>query len=425
MLRPSRLFQVRGSQVYTLALFFICFWSQRYALGKQTRAKGKLNTESRRAEQYLPIWFAIPRSKVLLNSSCSNKKQHFARVLPRKSRKEEYTFQTEEEYYREYEQSYFGVTYRKGGWDSLRHYEILARGSVPFFFDIESVPRLSLFRYPKKLVTKVMHLNGTPTVAAVANTVFASRGRSYALKKLSASLLDETKFDKRKYCVLKNQLLEYTRRYLTTSSLAEYVLSQIRKQTSVVVPRSLFIMGTSMFSQTAFLYHGFHCLGHHSSLSAWNGPISGYFMDSGKDTTATWGRGYSLAQTLNISVENSSTAKRTESSEELRLKERLETGYFNVLFVAAESLGTLSRGCCTIQTCYGHETLVRVKRYVRRFSPVVVTIDGNDLNQCHGSLTAELGKVHLHFVRETFNAVTGSLVRSPVTEAYANRSIPY
>ena len=39
-----------------------------------------------------------------------------------------------------YQNSLFSLTYRKTGWDCLRHYEILASGSIPLFLDLEKCP---------------------------------------------------------------------------------------------------------------------------------------------------------------------------------------------------------------------------------------------------------------------------------------------
>ena len=38
--------------------------------------------------------------------------------------------------------SWFGLTCRKGGWDSLRHYEILASGACLLFRDYDQKPKL-------------------------------------------------------------------------------------------------------------------------------------------------------------------------------------------------------------------------------------------------------------------------------------------
>ena len=45
---------------------------------------------------------------------------------------------------------------RKGGWDCLRHYEIMGNSCIPLFEDIQNAPRFTMMKLPKALLTKVM-----------------------------------------------------------------------------------------------------------------------------------------------------------------------------------------------------------------------------------------------------------------------------
>jgi hypothetical protein len=51
-------------------------------------------------------------------------------------------FKIEEEYYDDLSRSWFGLTCKKGGWDCLRHYEIIAAGSLLLFRDYDEKPLL-------------------------------------------------------------------------------------------------------------------------------------------------------------------------------------------------------------------------------------------------------------------------------------------
>ena len=42
----------------------------------------------------------------------------------------------------------------------MRHYEILAAGSIPYFTDIEKCPAKTLFRFPKELCKHAKNLAG-------------------------------------------------------------------------------------------------------------------------------------------------------------------------------------------------------------------------------------------------------------------------
>lgn len=53
-----------------------------------------------------------------------------------------YCFSNEQEYYNDMSRSCFGLTCKKGGWDSLRHYEILASGACLLFRDYHNKPPL-------------------------------------------------------------------------------------------------------------------------------------------------------------------------------------------------------------------------------------------------------------------------------------------
>lgn len=53
-----------------------------------------------------------------------------------------YKFTDEREYHDDLAKSWFGLTCRRGGWDALRHYEIIANGSVLLFKDYEKKPAL-------------------------------------------------------------------------------------------------------------------------------------------------------------------------------------------------------------------------------------------------------------------------------------------
>jgi len=62
----------------------------------------------------------------------------------------------EAEYYQMYRDSMFAMTQKKGGWDCLRHYEILANGCMPIFMGLEKCPVSTLVGFPKKLVLGAM-----------------------------------------------------------------------------------------------------------------------------------------------------------------------------------------------------------------------------------------------------------------------------
>jgi len=63
----------------------------------------------------------------------------------------------EDEYNKHYQESLFAYTGKKGGYECLRHYEILANGCLPIFKDIINCPDICLSTLPKNLINEYMN----------------------------------------------------------------------------------------------------------------------------------------------------------------------------------------------------------------------------------------------------------------------------
>jgi hypothetical protein len=100
-----------------------------------------------------PIAFAAPTNKGL-GVFDDTKIKDFSFITPLDKRT--YIYNTERDYYNDYAESRFGVTLKKAGWDCLRHYEIMSNGCIPYFIDIESCPKLTMFNFPKDLCKSVI-----------------------------------------------------------------------------------------------------------------------------------------------------------------------------------------------------------------------------------------------------------------------------
>jgi hypothetical protein len=150
-----------------------------------------------------PISFAIPEDVIL--SEIPNKIREHAALIP--GDMSTYIYNTEEEYKKGYQEAWLGLTYKKGGWDCLRHYEILANSCIPYFPDLAQCPSTTMVTFPKSLV---MSCNN----------------------KLASGELTEK--DCKKYLDL---LLSYTKHNLTTKSLAKMILSdkKIEKSTYIFI----------------------------------------------------------------------------------------------------------------------------------------------------------------------------------------------
>jgi hypothetical protein len=98
------------------------------------------------ARNLRPISFSIPEEKMV--TQLPEKKKLWPRhiVDPEVAARvpesrTSYAFSTEAEYYADLQNSKFGITTKRSGWDCLRHYEIAANGAVPCFRDLALKPQ--------------------------------------------------------------------------------------------------------------------------------------------------------------------------------------------------------------------------------------------------------------------------------------------
>jgi hypothetical protein len=164
-----------------------------------------------------PITFCIPEEKIV--QEVYPKTKLLSSLIPGQT--QTYIYTTERDYYNEYRQSYFAMTTKKGGWDCLRHYEILANGAVPFFPNIEHCPLNTMTHLPKILIQE-------------GNALYA---------RLSTKPLSElTGEDIREYDVLREKCMTHLRTFLTTEKMARYVLEKVNKPDA---KRVLYLSGTT------------------------------------------------------------------------------------------------------------------------------------------------------------------------------------
>lgn len=144
-----------------------------------------------------PISFSIPESKIV--GSVPTKTKGVGHIVPGDT--STYIFEDEESYRKDYQASVFGRTNKKGGWDCLRHYEILANGCIPLFRDLDKCPARTMTHFPKDLVCEAMQSDTPETYIP--------------------------------------RLLDYTRTHLTCRAMAQYVFDTVGCPT----PRKVLFLG--------------------------------------------------------------------------------------------------------------------------------------------------------------------------------------
>lgn len=170
-----------------------------------------------------PISFAIP--KEIIVDTIAEKEYYLMPLVP--GVKSTYIYSNEIEYHNAYKSSLFGLTWKKAGWDCLRHYEILSQGCVPLFIDIHHLPTSLMKTFPRQQVNKLLDVaikidgykkdmqfyygeEHSPVDMAITNIDFSTM-----------EFMDPNSYG---YYDIANNLLEHTKRYLTTEYLAKQVI---------------------------------------------------------------------------------------------------------------------------------------------------------------------------------------------------------
>jgi hypothetical protein len=199
--------------------------------GKGVYFKRELISES--INNVYPINFAIPKEKIvnIVNPKPLNV---LAPLIPGKN--SSYIYKNEQDYYQSYQNSIFALTYKKVGWDSLRHYEILSNGCIPLFLNIEKCPKNILTNLPKKLLFDIYN-----QYSWILNQFFPTN--IYKMKFLSIDkfLLYFVNLFKKKYdsttlinsypelIEIKKKMIDYTKKNLTTEKIvSNMILDTIR-----------------------------------------------------------------------------------------------------------------------------------------------------------------------------------------------------
>jgi len=144
-----------------------------------------------------PISFSIPKEKIVKDEKTIVKEKMLSDYKP-SSPGTGYIYDTESEYYKNYQDSFFGLTHKKGGWDCMRHYEILANYCIPYFPDLNNCPELTMFNFPKSDI-------------------------------LLSNKLIENEFNNDFYFDILNKLFEYTKNNLTTYESSKYIIECLKK----------------------------------------------------------------------------------------------------------------------------------------------------------------------------------------------------
>ena len=295
----------------------------------------------------LPLWFAIPESKIVREVPV--KTHLLSSLVP--FYEATYEFKKEEDYRDQYKKSIFAITHQKAGWDCMRHYEILACGSIPLFTSLVLCPPKIMQSFPKELV---MEANNAllPYINKDSIDLLAERARPWNEK-----------------------LLAHTREHCTTYALANYFLDRVLQEgVDIETVSVLFLYNKWMEDyQDVMLLHGLkEILG----PACQDYPRQSYLYTDFPQEKAhsMYGRGMHYTRLLDPN------SKSSEDLDEIREKIR-NRAYTFVVYGDVHSEKLLWED---IQKAYAPDE--------------IVMICGSDSHMCDGVRYAKQG--HILFVRE-------------------------
>ena len=179
-----------------------------------------------------PINFSIPKNKIIKEIN-RKPKNLLSPLIP--GRLETYIYKDEKSYNQMYQNSVFALTYRKGGWDCFRHYEILMNGCIPFHLEINKCPNKTLEKLPKDLLKEI--LKKYEWILSKYNPFFIYKKKFLDIKKIMLFLISSIKpnenlenfiHNNEEVFEIKNQLLNYTKNNLTTGLIAKGIIERIK-----------------------------------------------------------------------------------------------------------------------------------------------------------------------------------------------------
>jgi len=343
----------------------------------------------------LPISFGLPEGRFERAKRFRqlNKTRDFAFIIP--GVKATYIYKSEETYYDGYAMALYGITMKKAGWDCFRHYEIIASGAMPYFLNIDKLPPNTMHDFPVHIVQNAMQLPGVPTQEQVQRAIATMGANASDALQIDVSLFNRTRYDE-----LMEELVDYSLQYLTWAGKARYVFSMVRKSYPCwTEPRVLFVTMSDCEYMSCTLWGGMYEVLGPDSMSSFFGPKVELFK-SLPHPKKSYGGSFSYSNVFDTwNGTNRYSPWRSRGAVDPALQERLDSGFFNTIVLTNGDNMFCGLGK---YFSYNIEEKPVLYDYQKKFNPLVIVLDGNDIIGCHGFKIKESNGLHyhFHFIRE-------------------------
>jgi hypothetical protein len=281
-----------------------------------------------------PITFSIPKNRII--SYVPIKTKFCSDLIP--GNIATYIYQNEEDYYKEYQSSLFAVTTKKGGWDCMRHYEIMANGCIPYFPNIEQCPPNTMALLPKDLIIEGNKLYQTKEIDKCSNLI--------------------------------EKLLDFIRNNLTTEKVAQYILDKSQNSNAKKI---LFLSGsTSPDYLRCIILQGFK---ENLGKDCHDFPkIPHIYKNANIDYTKLYGKGITYTNNLEQTLH--------DDLKDLTIEKDIQSNYYDLVVY-----GSYHRGMPY------YDLVCKVYQPNK-----IILLCGEDLHTCNYDIFVKKG--HTVFVRE-------------------------
>lgn len=188
----------------------------------------------KKEENIFPLNVCIPKKKIIENLNLKPKNL-LAPLIP--YRYQTYIYKKEFEYYEMWQDSLFGISHAYGAWwESVRYYEMLMNGCIPLILNLKNCPEDTLTLLPKKELINIFD-----RYSWILNKYFPTKIYKKKFLSFEKFLLFFKYFFKKKYNSetfisefpeindIRRDLVEHTRKYLTTEFSAKYIINTAEK----------------------------------------------------------------------------------------------------------------------------------------------------------------------------------------------------
>jgi hypothetical protein len=168
----------------------------------------------------LPIGYSFPKKQLRYISSLDEKINSLSHIVP--GIRSTYIFNNEEKYYNDYKTSFFGLTWRKLGWDCFRHHEIISSSCLPIFPDINEIPKNCMIFYPKNICSKILNMD------CVKHNNWNKSWLAHDLYYYPNISINDSLIDKNQYTDYLNEIIDFYLKNSTTEKTLNYILNKTK-----------------------------------------------------------------------------------------------------------------------------------------------------------------------------------------------------